>query len=714
MAEAAKPLWGSRHRGDLEAIKALGANHVRLYGNNPANSHRDFLDAARDIGLKVIVGMSDWPYVQSHDNCWGTNFNCFTQAKQAYLDNLRNGFLLEDGQYHPALAQVIAINEADLKLPSLRKPKEFCRGIISAIDGMLAAEKEAKATGLLINFTATFSFGICRACTDFNTKPSLGQMQELRIAFLNPVAYGYHPQNNLAEFYYYRFFNSFNTANPAADVQSLFLSDYELTFPAVPVVIQEYHCPHVQDQERDLKEIMNMARHSPLLQGVSFFEFQVSYDKGGSELDFGMFGLGDNSFGNFSYFGSNVTSFCLVPQQEASSGKYMPSIVAAAFGGPGLDYSTLCGPDPAKVPLDQSGYATIAGQHSPDSMAVFAQRIVQHLGGDVHQTVSFRGYIEAFMAESSSNDFEALVAAISKEPNGVSWDSDAACFADRQALTPQVGHAIDWICTNTDFNCTDIPDDCASDVWSMADSILSMSYNQKHDASPLADCHFGGAAVFGNTRLQGMSHSKCIVSGSALYTALTDEGYSYVLSKASVEQTAIFIVRVVDQFLRGGITDDDALWAFAENPPASLLQLREELKDQAWLCGVEGRAPCPTSTTTTSRTTTRTEPSTTSNTLTTTATPSPRPAKWSTAEGDANHANLQRWLALLGLAGLLLVALLVGGLALVGALPRSRPSTPIGLRPHPALGRERYDPETAPLPRAGVSHDTSAPITETV
>lgn len=35
MVEAAKPMWGLRGRDDLGIVRQLGANTVRLYGNNP-------------------------------------------------------------------------------------------------------------------------------------------------------------------------------------------------------------------------------------------------------------------------------------------------------------------------------------------------------------------------------------------------------------------------------------------------------------------------------------------------------------------------------------------------------------------------------------------------------------------------------------------------------------------------------------------------------
>lgn len=43
---------------DLHVMKQLGANTVRLYGNNPNQSHEGFLDEAHRQELKVVAGMS--------------------------------------------------------------------------------------------------------------------------------------------------------------------------------------------------------------------------------------------------------------------------------------------------------------------------------------------------------------------------------------------------------------------------------------------------------------------------------------------------------------------------------------------------------------------------------------------------------------------------------------------------------------------------------
>merc|ERR1740121_2419944 len=185
--DEAVPMWGSAGRADLALMQGLGANLVRLYGNNPDTDHTNFLDEAYARGLSVAPGMSDYPfYQQQPGSCLrDTDFDCFTQVKPLYSDNLRNGFLTTSSSYHPALKYMNIINEPDLKMPAsatfggLAEIYQMCRAIISAFDGMLEAEKEAGVTGALINFTATFSFAVCTSCELFQEKPALAQMSQL-------------------------------------------------------------------------------------------------------------------------------------------------------------------------------------------------------------------------------------------------------------------------------------------------------------------------------------------------------------------------------------------------------------------------------------------------------------------------------------------------------------------------------------------------------
>jgi hypothetical protein len=268
-------------------------------------------------------------------------YDCFSTIRSAYLGNLRNGFLLENRTYHPAIKYVIAINEPDMKLPDISQPHLWSKAIVSALDGMLAAEEDAGVVGSRPNFTVTFSFTVCgAACPQFGQKPGLGQMIMLRDAIYNPGKYGYQPQHDLGLLYRTRFTNSFNTGNPSWELPGLFLNDYEGQFQDTPVFIAEYHCPN-QDTRSDVAKILKIANSSRLLVGISFFEFLVRYDVGG-HLDFGLFlpvkqtkVLPASPMNDMQYFGGHFSVPCLAPKDA------QPALLATAYGGNYSDVDRL-------------------------------------------------------------------------------------------------------------------------------------------------------------------------------------------------------------------------------------------------------------------------------------------------------------------------------------------------------------------------------------
>lgn len=330
MSHSTEALWGSvKGRGDLNIIRALGANTVRLYGNDPRLDHTAFLDEAMAQGLQVITGLSDYPYTQMPGNCITTNFDCYAQVKEQYLHNLRKGFLTVGNVYHPALHTVILMNEPDLKFQN--GPFSFCKALVSAFDAALDAERELGIVGQAPAFTTTFSFGVCPGCTEYGDKPAIGQMVDLRSAMMQPERIGYNARNNLWEAYQARFVNSVNTANPAQDIRRLFLDLYDRQFPDTPVFIGEYHNPRTIDQQRDLELILDIAADKTnMLQGIAFFEFQVRYDKGGSEESFGMFGLDHKSIHDLRIGKQTFSVWCLKPREVAEVTTHM--------------YTNRCGP----------------------------------------------------------------------------------------------------------------------------------------------------------------------------------------------------------------------------------------------------------------------------------------------------------------------------------------------------------------------------------
>ncbi|CAJ1459377.1 unnamed protein product, partial [Effrenium voratum] len=510
MVEAAKPMWGERGRDDLHVMKQLGANMVRLYGNNPNQSHHSFLDKAHQLGMQVVPGMSDYPFIQMPDQkCMDTDYDCFNQSRDLYALNLETGFLTDSKEYHPALAYFIVINEPDLKMPPAATttpggPRQMVKAVVSALDGLLEAEKEANVSGILINFTATFSYAVCLACDELNYAPALGQMAILEDAMLHPEQYGYEPRNNVSEAYLTRWTQSFNTNNPARDLEPQFFSKYPARFPSTPVFVAEYHSPILaylrppMTLEEDLEQALSLANSSDLFLGIFFFQYQMAYWKGGSEENFGLFGLGDYRVAEMPYYGTTYDVWCLQPRVTSSTpDSSMSQVLTKVYEGPGLDYEFLCKPNPASVAISADGFRDIVSQGAA-RLAVFAKRVVEHLGA----VVSSDSGLRSFSASMVNKSYADLVIAISHKPAWTSFSSSAACVADRTADAGQVGAAISWLCGHTPgFSC-EVPESCASDAFSTGDWLFSRWYQQV-GRDPLMDCNFGGAAIFASPALRG-------------------------------------------------------------------------------------------------------------------------------------------------------------------------------------------------------------------
>jgi len=385
-SEQATKMWGLKangNRGDLEIIKALGANTVRLYGNDPRKQHGKFLEEADELGLGVIIGLSDYPYTQWEGACVTNrtqDCNCFDNIKLDALQLLKHsGLLSSAGSYHESLSNIILINEPELKInqPHHEGSKGYARAVISALDGFLSAEKELGVTGHKPTFTCTFSFAVegprpsgTGQMQPKNTqnKPGLGQMMTLKDAFMDPASVGYpNPKNDLKAAYRDRFVNSFNTANYASDIKPLFLDAYTSYFGDQHVYIGEFHKgghlagkrlppgPGNGETKTLLTEMQDIVtivqdKMNPLM-GVSFFEFQVRFDKGGHEMEFGMFGLGETKIGSVELGEftlpprtpggrNNYSVWCLTEEQQG--GLSMPKALTQAFGGPGVDPSFYC------------------------------------------------------------------------------------------------------------------------------------------------------------------------------------------------------------------------------------------------------------------------------------------------------------------------------------------------------------------------------------
>jgi len=539
MCGHAVPMWGRAGRRDLEIIRGLGANVVRLYGNNADNDHTTFLDEARSLGLGVLPGMSDHPFHQTQGSCHTTNYNCFRQVKPLYLKNLQKGFLAWNQTYHPALRIMNILNEPDLKMPGDATnggpdgPVKMCRAIISAFDAMLEAEKEAGVVGPLINLTATFSYAVCTSCSWFATKPALGQIAQLQDAMYHPEKYGYTPRNNITAAYEARFTHSFNTQNPATDMLPQFLDTYNVAFSRTPVYIGEYHSVGA-NQTQDVGLILDIASRNPLFQGISFFQYQVAYWKGGSEENFGIMGLRNDVLLEMQYFGKPYNVYCLDPLMDTPSGMLMADAVARVYKGSPMITSTLCSANPWGAAISQTGFASISSQGSASQMALYVEKVLQHMGATVVSTDGLNTFAQRFVSVPG-NSFGPMMGALGGRPWWTAFDSSSAkCVADRSVDPGTVGDAIDWACQQPNSpNCSIIPAPCSRSAYTRADYIFSRYYEALGgDTDPVANCAFGGAGIFAASAIysQWTGSPECVAGSSYFATTAAPASSTPALS----------------------------------------------------------------------------------------------------------------------------------------------------------------------------------------
>jgi len=605
MSVSVGALWDDNGRGDLKVMQKLGANTIRLYGNDPHVDHQQFLQAADAHGLRVMVGMSNRPFADAPNACSKNGWDCYEQTKAQYAANLERGFLQEDRSYHGALSHVIIANEPDHKAPSMNEPRLFCKAIISALDGMLSAEKEAKVQGNLVKFAATFSFSICQACSNYTTFPGLGQMYDLRAAMLDPSTVSYKPKNDLREAYEQRFHHSFNAQSPAFAIEAEFLEIYSAEFRE-PFFIGEYHAPLVA-QQSDLLAIMKLAEDpSNNFMGICFFEFQTSYWKGGSELAFGMLGLGDVALTTFNANGVPYIAWCLdnVPDPH-QSGMTLVQAVTQAFGGEGYDFSEACLFDPAKVPVSKEGYQLILRQSNTARMMKFVERLVGHLGGVAIDDAGLMDFTSGYSGQAGplAGDFDTMVGVLQEtHPSWARWDDvSAACVVDQNTLPQALEEAVEYACATIPgilptFNCSVVPPQCNGTVQTLADYLFSLYYDHVGFSDPLVNCFFGGSAQYAPRETYKKWDNSCVVTHDPKSTALTQEGYDAVLETKDADSVAQLIERVLKVRFHENIRDISGLADFASNKsanlPRSFEQLMVVLRNVPWTCDGDTHRQC--------------------------------------------------------------------------------------------------------------------------
>lgn len=350
--------WGQSGRNDLATMSSLGANAVRLYhslGLNASGSHRGFLDRAQAVNLNVLAGYHTENANDPHE-CPG--YDCYHTWKAATLQGFAQG-LKEGLDWHPAVSMLILLNEPDFfeHAPKCKPSGAWCRvkAALSALDGVLAAEKEAGIVGDRVKLTVTWSFAMTTSVDGELNGPGIFGFQDMVAVIANPSLAKYTPRATTAELetaFRARWVHGLNTQAPWSFVDEMVSKEYA-RFAPLNWFIGEYGGmgQPMDVIERDLVAMEQRANEGSGFLGSAFFQFQTTYWKGGSEMNFGLFSLGSSTLGSTGELCDKMTPtckswpvHCLSPRLPWLSGTVADraKAVALAWGGEIPDHSGIC------------------------------------------------------------------------------------------------------------------------------------------------------------------------------------------------------------------------------------------------------------------------------------------------------------------------------------------------------------------------------------
>merc|ERR1740121_1171707 len=205
-------------------------------------------------------------------------------------------------QWHPAISALILLNEPDFfgSDPNCQPSGAWCRvkAMLSALDGVLAAEREAGVKASHVRLTVTWSFGMMPSIDKVESGPGLFGFQDTIAGIANPQIADYTPrtsQQELEHAFKTRWMHGVNTQAPWSFVKEVIGNKYADRFSPIPWFIGEYGAmgqPATTIQS-DLEDMQTTAEtEGSDFAGAAFFQFQTAHFKGGSELNFGLFTLG--------------------------------------------------------------------------------------------------------------------------------------------------------------------------------------------------------------------------------------------------------------------------------------------------------------------------------------------------------------------------------------------------------------------------------------
>jgi hypothetical protein len=141
---ATKPLWGSQFnsksgtryggRNDLQTIKNMGGNAIRLYDWDGRNDHFDFLNTCQGLGIKVLVGASSYN-LQPGGGYPNREANIPVLIKS--LGNAPMSGTPTD--YHPAIYALIFGNEPELEGFSATECIQFTKDWVRIENAMFSS-----------------------------------------------------------------------------------------------------------------------------------------------------------------------------------------------------------------------------------------------------------------------------------------------------------------------------------------------------------------------------------------------------------------------------------------------------------------------------------------------------------------------------------------------------------------------------------------------
>jgi len=297
-------------------------------------------------------------------------------------------------------------------LPECHPQGGWCRvkASVSAMDGVLAAEREQGVEAGRVRLAVTWSFATKTSVDGKVSGPGNYGFQDMVAVMQNPQIAHYTPRaslEDLQEAFQTRWMHGLNTKSPWNFVRDVIEKDYRQFLP-IPWFIGEYGASGRDEAmiQADLESMQAHALSGHAFMGAAFLQFQTNYLKGGAAMDFGMFGLADKVLGQTSEVcepGHGCRSWpvhCLTTELAWLSGSkaHRAQAVAAAWGG-SIDQSSLC---PRERRLSSVG-TKLSCQIRADAFAEGANAVAAVLG-----TQTFSDQIQSRIANVVGNSGAAL------------------------------------------------------------------------------------------------------------------------------------------------------------------------------------------------------------------------------------------------------------------------------------------------------------------